>query len=138
MPSCRNGRRVEDYRAQVATLSLNFFYFLTPHTATARPTANSTISIMTRSRAPQSLSLIPSWRVIAAGVLIVVADAYAGFSTFIFTPHRPNYARPSPSIMPGQTWRDNGHKALCPLSCRLLPGGTSCFTTSGLGAKTGV
>eukprot|EP01043_Picozoa_sp_COSAG02_P046160 COSAG02_NODE_4293_length_5540_cov_2.278258_1_plen_62_part_10 len=21
-----------------------------------------------------------------------------------------------PSIMPGQTWRDNGHKALCPLS----------------------
>eukprot|EP01043_Picozoa_sp_COSAG02_P082929 COSAG02_NODE_21051_length_804_cov_241.048227_1_plen_52_part_10 len=19
--------------------------------------------------------------------------------------------------MPGQTWRDNGHKALCPLSC---------------------
>ena len=30
--------------------------------------------------------------------------------------HRPYYARPSPSIMPGQTWRDNGHKALCPLS----------------------
>ena len=30
--ACRNGRRVEDYRAQVATLSLNFFYFLTPHT----------------------------------------------------------------------------------------------------------
>ena len=28
----------------------------------------------------------------------------------------PYYARPSPSIMPGQTWRDNGHKALCPLS----------------------
>ena len=30
--ACRIGRRVEDYRAQVATLSLNFFYFLTPHT----------------------------------------------------------------------------------------------------------
>ena len=28
----------------------------------------------------------------------------------------PYYARLSPSIMPGQTWRDNGHKALCPLS----------------------
>eukprot|EP01043_Picozoa_sp_COSAG02_P026383 COSAG02_NODE_1519_length_12168_cov_5.127682_9_plen_111_part_00 len=25
------------------------------------------------------------------------------------------YARPLASIMPGQTWRDNGHKALCPL-----------------------
>ena len=34
---------------------------------------------------------------------------------FIFTPPRPNYARPSPSIMPGQTWRDNGHKALMPV-----------------------
>ena len=33
-----------------------------------------------------------------------------------FTQPHPNYARPSPSIMPGQTWRDNGHKALCPLS----------------------
>ena len=28
----------------------------------------------------------------------------------------PYYARPSPSIMPGQTWRDTGHKALCPVS----------------------
>ena len=27
----------------------------------------------------------------------------------------PYYARPSPSIMPGQTWRDNGHKGLMPV-----------------------
>jgi hypothetical protein len=27
----------------------------------------------------------------------------------------PYYARLSPSIMPGQTWRDNGHKALMPV-----------------------
>ena len=31
----------------------------------------------------------------------------------VFTPPRPNYARPKmfASIMPGQMWRDNGHKA---------------------------
>ena len=29
-------------------------------------------------------------------------------------PYRAYYARPSLSIMPGRTWRDNGHKALCP------------------------
>ena len=28
----------------------------------------------------------------------------------------PYYARSIASIMPGRTWRDNGHKALCPLS----------------------
>ena len=30
--------------------------------------------------------------------------------------YRPYYARSIVSIMPGRTWRDNGHKALCPLS----------------------
>ena len=35
---------------------------------------------------------------------------------FIFYHHRAYYARPPLSIMPGRTWRDNGHKALCPLS----------------------
>ena len=28
----------------------------------------------------------------------------------------PYYARSIASIMPGQTWRDTGHKALCPVS----------------------
>ena len=35
----------------------------------------------------------------------------------LFSYHpRAYYARPPLSIMPGRTWRDNGHKALCPLS----------------------
>ena len=32
--------------------------------------------------------------------------------------HTPYYARSITSIMPGQTWRDTGHKALCPVSAR--------------------
>jgi hypothetical protein len=36
--------------------------------------------------------------------------------TLYFHHPRAYYARPSLSIMPGPTWRDNGHKALCPLS----------------------
>ena len=49
---------------------------------------------------------------------------------FIFYHHRAYYARPSLSIMPGQTWRDNGHKALCPLSRPCSPpayGGSPLF-----------
>ena len=39
-----------------------------------------------------------------------------GFQPLFLRHPRAYYARPSPSIMPGQTWRDNGHKALCSLS----------------------
>ena len=35
---------------------------------------------------------------------------------------------PSSSIMPGRTWRDNGHKALCPLSESCCYG-TLCATS---------
>ena len=68
---------MEDCRAQVATLSPNIFYFLTPHTHHPPDLLRILqISIMTRSRAPQSFSLIRSWRVIAAGVLIVVISSF--------------------------------------------------------------
>eukprot|EP01043_Picozoa_sp_COSAG02_P053825 COSAG02_NODE_6002_length_3882_cov_3.490087_3_plen_228_part_00 len=45
-----------------------------------------------------------------------------GFGPSFLRHPRAYYARPPPSIMPGQSWRDNGHKALCPLSRPSVPG----------------
>ena len=41
------------------------------------------------------------------------------------------------SIMPGQTWRDNGHKALCPLSPVRQPTATRCCSARRRSAATG-
>ena len=55
-------------------------------------------------------------------LLITIAQVFVHHVTLVHNTLRVEsyYARSIASIMPGQTWRDTGHKALCPVSGPLI------------------